>query len=242
MLSEPHLSVCLQHRIGALTLDVAFTTSSAWTVLFGPSGSGKSTVLRAIAGLIRPHQGSITINDQLVCNPERGVCLSPQLRPVRWSAQHPALFPHLSVAQNLAFGLTRSSGLSATQVRSAAEEALAHFHLESLSSRRPAQRSGGEQQRVAVARAAIGARGKLLLLDEPFTGLDTEVRNRLVADLRAWLGASPVVSVTHNVAETILLQAEVVRLAQGQVTAQGPAVGVLAHERSQLLAALQQAS
>jgi len=232
MLSEPHLSVRLEHRIGALALDVTFRTSSPWTVLFGPSGSGKSTVLRAVAGLLRPQAGSITLGDQPVCDTSRSICLAPRFRPVCWSAQHPALFPHLSVAENVAFGLTRSGSLSAAQVRSAAEEALAHFQLRSLALRRPAQLSGGEQQRVALARAAIGVRGKLLLLDEPFTGLDTELRDRLITDLRTWLGSTPVVSVTHNVTEAILLEAEVIRLAQGKVTAQGTALCVLAHERT----------
>ncbi len=238
MPSEPHLSVRLQHRIGALTLDAAVTTSSPWTVLFGPSGSGKSTILRAIAGLFRPQNGSITVGDQLVCDISQRICLAPRFRPVCWSAQHPALFPHLSAAQNIAFGLARTQGLSAAQVRSATEEALAHFQLEAFALRRPAHLSGGEQQRVAIARAAIGARGKLLLLDEPFTGLHTELRDRLLTDLRAWLGPTPVVSVTHNVAEAILLKAEVIRIAQGKVVAQGAASSVLADERTQLLAAL----
>lgn len=239
MSSEPRIAVNLRHRIGHLALQAAFSTSAPWTVLFGPSGSGKSTLLRAIAGLLRPDHGSITLNGQVVCDREQNLWIGPRARPSRWSAQTATLFPHMTIARNLAFGLTQSRSLSASDRRDAVAQALHHFRLTTLSARYPAQLSGGEQQRVAVARTAIGARGKVLLLDEPFTGLDSPVRDRLIEDLRAWLGDTPVLSVTHSVAEALLLQAHVVRLADGKVAAQGPAALVLKEERERLLTILQ---
>lgn len=238
MSSEPHAAVNMRHRIGNLALDVNFSTSAPWTVLFGPSGSGKSTVLRAVAGLVRPERGSITLQGQVVCDRANNIWLGPHSRAMRWSGQRATLFAHMSVQQNIAFGLTQANPQSAFQKRESVAEALSHFHLEGLAMRRPVQLSGGEQQRVAVARAAIGVRGKLLLLDEPFTGLDDAVRDRLIADLRVWLGDTPVLSVTHNVAEALLLQAEVVRLEEGKIAAQGPASIVLQQERERLLAVL----
>ena len=238
MSSEPHAAVILRHRIGNLALDVNFSASAPWTVLFGPSGSGKSTVLRAVAGLVRPDRGSIMLRGHVVCDRANNIWLGPQSRSMRWSGQRATLFAHMTVQQNIAFGLTQADPQSGVQKRECVAKALSHFHLEGLAMRRPVQLSGGEQQRVAVARAAIGVRGKLLLLDEPFTGLDAAVRDRLIADLRLWLGDTPVLSVTHNVAEALLLQAEVIRLQEGKVAAQGPAAIVLQQERQRLLAVL----
>lgn len=115
---------------------------------------------------------------------------------------------------------------------------MAAFHLEAFAAKRPRELSGGQAQRVAVARAAVGAEGKLLLLDEPFSGLDAAVREELIADLRAWLGETPVISVTHDVGEAFLLGAEVVKIADGRVVAQGPVGVVLAEERDRLAGVL----
>jgi molybdate transport system ATP-binding protein len=118
------------------------------------------------------------------------------------------------------------------------EAALEVFDLTRLAGKRPAELSGGERQRVAVARAAVAAKDRLLLLDEPFTGLDAPVRDRLIASLRDWLGETPIVSVTHDVAEAFQLDAEIVRLAEGRVVDQGPPTVVLAQERQRLLSLL----
>ena len=237
--ASPHLAIELTHRIGSLSLDVSFQLTQPWTVLFGPSGSGKSTILRIIAGLIRPSRAKIILrwrqHDQVGTDTARKILLPPHRRFVRWSAQRPALFPHMTVLDNLRFAAppgTHSDLLIA--------EALERFHIAHLAGRLPGKLSGGEQQRAAIARAACSSDGRLLLLDEPFTGLDAPLRDELLADLRAWLARThtPVLSVTHDISEAFQLDAEVIKLHQGSVVRQGPAELVLAQERQRLLAHL----
>jgi molybdate transport system ATP-binding protein len=115
------------------------------------------------------------------------------------------------------------------------DRAIHHFEIDEINYKRPNELSGGQRQRVAVIRAAVGARGKHLLLDEPFNGLDAEVRDELIAQLRSWLGETPILSVTHDIGEVFHLGAEVVKIAEGRVVAQGPAAEVLAQDRDRLL-------
>jgi molybdate transport system ATP-binding protein len=143
----------------------------------------------------------------------------------------------MTVEENLAFGLGRVEE-SSSHVKAETERALGAFHLTDLARRRTDALSGGERQRVSVARAAVSAAGRMLLLDEPFAGLDAGVRDGLIEDVRSWIGDSPVISVTHDVGEAFLLGAEVVRLAEGRVVAQGPVETVLAEERRRLRAVL----
>jgi molybdate transport system ATP-binding protein len=226
MLDESHLKVRFRHQLGTLELDVAFETGAPWTVLFGPSGSGKSTILRVIAGLETPGVGYVRVGSQTVLELESGVNVPAWRREVRWSAQRAMLYPGMTVAENLAFAANDVDGV------------LEGFHLTALAKKRPQELSGGEAQRVAVARAAAGARGKVLLLDEPFAGLDGGVRDELILDLREWLGETPVISVTHDVGEAFLLGAEVVRVAEGEVVAQGAVGDVLGEERRRLVGVL----
>ncbi len=234
----PHLSVELKHRLGALEIDAKVELTQPWTVLFGPSGSGKSTILRAIAGLLRPDHARISVRleeqETVLTDSALGVFIPAHRRPVRWCAQSPALFPNMTVRQNLRFAA--ENGASDQQ----ADMALERFHLTRLASARPATLSGGEQQRVALARAAVSSNGQLLLLDEPFSGLDVPLRDELLAALREWLAkyGTPVLSVTHDIGEAFLLGAEVIRLHQGRVIEQGPVVHVLAQERVRLLSQL----
>ena len=240
------LDVDLRLRLDNLTLAAAFTTVAPWTVLFGPSGSGKSTLLRAIAGLEHPTSGHIRLNGATLFqagtpDPSTNKSIPAWQRPIRWSAQRPILYPHMTVAQNLAFATPNPQHLS---------DGIQAFHLAPYLAKRPSQLSGGEAQRIAVARAAISTRGAaaLLLLDEPFSGLDRPIRDRFIADLRTWLAETPVLSVTHDVAEAFLLDAHVVRIDAGsihagnmdagRIVAQGPAAEVLAEERRHLLATL----
>jgi molybdate transport system ATP-binding protein len=237
---RPHLSCEIRHRLGTFDLDVAFALSRPWTVLFGPSGSGKSSILRAIAGLIRPQQAKIVVHQsgktQTVADTAAGVFLPPHQRRVRWAAQRPALFPHMTVRENLQYATERGDADS----DKATHLALERFHLTKFADSKPSTLSGGEQQRASVARAAIAANGRLLLLDEPFTGLDTPLRDSLLTDLQAWLDGSntPVLSVTHDIAEAFQLNAEVLKLHEGRIVQQGPAAEVLADERASLLAQL----
>ena len=236
--SEALVAVDLRHRLGTLALNVAFEATAPWTVLFGPSGSGKSTVLRSIAGLVRPDEGSVSILGERVSGD--GVWVPAHRRRTRWAAQEAALFPRKTVKWNLAIGMGLEGTFAGRGWIDELDHALDVFGLRELESAYPAELSGGQRQRVSVVRAAMGARGRVLLLDEPFSGLDAEVRDRLRASLRVWLGGTPVISVTHDVGEAFLLGAEVVRMAEGRVVAQGPAAEVLAGDRERLLGMLGQ--
>lgn len=232
---KPHLSFSMQHRQGALAFDAAFELTEPWTVLFGPSGSGKTTILRAIAGLMRPEAGRIVLGSATVLfDRARGICVPAYRRGVRLSAQAATLFPKMTVCANVAYGVP--SGSDGTVA-----EALRRFRLEGLAEAMPWKLSGGERQRVAVIRAAASAvtlaGGGLLLLDEPFAGLDLQLRDELLGDLRNWLAEMkvPVLSVTHDVGEAFQLGAEVIKLSDGKILRQGPVGVVLAEERARLM-------
>ena len=231
----------MKHSLSSLELDAAFSLAQPWTVLFGPSGSGKSTILRAIAGLIKPDFAKIILrwnNRQVdVVDTAANVFIASHKRPVRWAGQSSALFPHMTVRQNLAFAFENTADYPERTV----DQALQCFRLAPLGERKPAVLSGGERQRVSIARAALAANGRLLLLDEPFTGLDMPLRNQLIADLREWLTLTrtPVLSVTHDISEAFQLNAEILKLHDGSVIAQGSATNVLAKERTALLSQLQ---
>jgi molybdate transport system ATP-binding protein len=213
-------------------LDLAIDLVPGWNVLFGPSGAGKSTFLRAVAGLLRPASGVIRIADQVWFDSDRNIFLPPERRSIGFLAQRPVLFPHMSVAENVAFGLRATAHESAGRVA----EMLEIFHCSELSDRSPAKLSGGEQQRVALARAAV-RRPQILLLDEPFRGLDFELRDAILTDLQAWLSTSqiPVLAVSHDVVEICEVGARVVRIAAGKFVESGPALAILAKERQQIV-------
>lgn len=237
-MSDNLLSLRLKHRVGAVALDVAFTLTQPWTVLFGPSGSGKTTVLRAIAGFVRPEEARITFgpNSEVLVDTNERIFVPAHRRPIRSATQTARLFPHQSVRQNLMYGL----GSENPEVT---EQVMSLFHLSELENRRPEELSGGERQRISVARAVVSATtytgpGRaLLLLDEPFTGLDAVLRDELLEGLREWLANRkvPVLSVTHTLGEAFQLAAEVIKIANGRVVEQGPVEMVLAAERRRLL-------
>jgi molybdate transport system ATP-binding protein len=239
---SPHLNVRIQHRLGALELNVAFTLTQPWTVLFGPSGSGKTTVLRAIAGFVQPDAGRIVScfygRDFVMTDTARKIFVKPHERNVRVAGQGAALFPHLTVRENIAFGARSQTDGAAAEI---VQEAIKRFQLRELVEKFPTMLSGGERQRVAIARAATAAmslsEGSILLLDEPFTGLDARLRDELIEELRGWLALMerPVLSVTHDVGETFQLGTEVIKIAEGRVVEQGPIDVVLAGERERLL-------
>jgi len=173
------LQVRIQKRLDAFDLDVELEVDTGLTVLFGPSGAGKTMTLRAVAGLLTPDAGHIAINGECLFDSAQGVNLPPQRRRVGYVMQDYALFPHLTVAENIAFGLT---GHTAREKQLIVREMLEVMRLEGLGSRRPDRLSGGQQQRVALARALV-IQPRVLLLDEPFAALDTPLRSRLRRDL-----------------------------------------------------------
>jgi molybdate transport system ATP-binding protein len=197
------------------------------TILFGPSGSGKTTVLRCVAGLERPDRGFIRFGGQSWFDSATGICVPPQRRGVGYLFQEYALFPHLTVQGNIAYGL---SGLSKVQRQSRVADAIALLALGGLERRYPRQLSGGEQQRVALARALV-CRPRLLLLDEPLSALDSPTREPLRRELRRLLVHLdvPILLVTHDRVEARALGDHMTILHQGTIHQAGSVEEVFAH-------------
>jgi molybdate transport system ATP-binding protein len=238
--ARAHLEVEFRKRIGALEMDVAFRATAPWTVLFGPSGSGKSTILRVIAGLERADAGRVSVLGNVVADSKNEVWVPAYKRWLRSAGQRAYLRPRKTVKWQMTEGTATGHDpyWAGRAFLDELERLLDHFKLRGLAELRPEALSGGQRQMVSVVRAAAGARGGVLLLDEPFSGLDAGVRDQLIEDLRGWLGNTPVVSVTHDVGEAFLLGAEVVKIAGGRVVAQGPVGEVLAEERKRLVGIL----
>ncbi|HUR43113.1 MAG TPA: molybdenum ABC transporter ATP-binding protein [Aestuariivirga sp.] len=206
---------------GGFDLDVAFSAGAGVTALFGPSGSGKTTILNAIAGLERPQQGQIAVEGKVFFDSQKQVDLPPQRRHIGYVFQDALLFPHLSVAQNLRYGMNRQSG--------GFDKIVALLGLESLLERRPAKLSGGERQRAAIARALL-SEPRVLLMDEPLASLDIERKHDIlpyVENLRDSLGM-PILYVSHSVEEVARLADRVIVIDQGKVIAAGPPETALA--------------
>jgi molybdate transport system ATP-binding protein len=206
-------------------LDVTTSFSAGFTVLFGPSGAGKSTLLDCIAGLQRPDSGRIALGEEAFFDSARKLSLSPQRREIAYVFQSLALFPHLTVEQNIRYGLSR---LSVTEQRERTSRIAGAFRIANLLVRRTAELSGGERQRVALARALVTS-PRVLLLDEPLTGLDSSLRRAILEDLRAWneLNRLPILYVTHNREEVEAIGEHVVTLSDGRVQDMGAPRAVL---------------
>ena len=248
----PYLNVQMRHRIGALELNVEFKLTKQWTILFGPSGSGKTTILRVLTGLVRPDEAVIECTAapgssrsvKILFNDTRtNRHLASYKRGIGFAPQQARLFPHMSVIDNLGYGVK-------TPPHGGTGDRLANLHsileimrIAPLAKKYPSNLSGGEAQRANLARALATALAipslscNLFLFDEPFAGLETGLRDELIADLRGWLSKAgvPVLSVTHDVAEAFQLGAEVIKIAEGRVVEQGPVESVLAEERVRLL-------
>lgn len=203
-LDAPSLTVDIEKRLGPFRLRSCFEAGAReLIVLFGPSGSGKSLSLRSIAGLLRPDAGRITIGGAPVFDAALRIDRPPQQRGVGMVVQSYALFPHMTVADNIAFGLR---GQSSAARRTRVEELLALLDLTSLAGRKPHAISGGQAQRVALARA-LAPKPRLLLLDEPFSALDTAIRvnlRRELIRLKRDLDLT-IVFVTHDLREAYAL-------------------------------------
>jgi molybdate transport system ATP-binding protein len=206
----------------AAALDVAMPAGSL-LVLFGPSAAGKTTVLRHVAGFERPHSGVIRFGDEVWCDVGAHRWAPPQARGVGLVFQQPALFPHLTVRDNVRYGQCRDQ--VATRSRSGRgqfAEIVALLGIADLEHRYPRALSGGEAQRVALARA-LAPRPRLLLLDEPFAALDTPTRGRLRRDVRALLQSTgtPAVLVTHDRTEAMSMGDAVAVMIDGRVRQTG---------------------
>ncbi len=190
------------------------------TVLFGPSGAGKTTILRCLAGLDRPDAGVIRFGEETWFDAGKGLFCPPQERRVGVLFQDYALFPHLTVRKNVAYGLSDSPREERT---GRTDEVLTLVGMRALAERYPSELSGGERQRIALART-LAPRPRLLLLDEPLSALDTPAREALRSGLRAFLAALdvPSVVVTHDRAEALLLGDRVAVVLDGSVRQVGP--------------------
>jgi molybdate transport system ATP-binding protein len=210
-------------------VDVALDVADGETVaVLGPNGAGKSTVLAVAAGLLRPDAGRVVLDGAELTGP--GVWVAPHARRIALLAQDPLLFPHLSALENVAFG-PRSRGTRRRIARDQAHAWLEEVGVAELADRRPGQLSGGQAQRVAVARA-LAADPRVLLLDEPMAALDVAVRPALRQSLRRVLADRTAVLVTHDVLDALLLADRVVVVDGGRVVEAGPTTEVLTRPRS----------
>ena len=225
-----HLQINISRSVFELNLDIQLPEQGI-TAIFGPSGSGKTSLLRAVAGLEKNPQGRIQIGTNIWQDTHQGICLPTWQRPLGYVFQESSLLSHLSVAENLNFGLKRalkSASSVQTEANKALQASIELLGIGSLLQRMPNELSGGERQRVAIARA-IAMQPQLLLMDEPLASLDTERRQEIfpwLARLRDEL-KMPMLYVTHSAEEVTRLADHLMVLDNGKVKAQGSVSSVL---------------
>ena len=236
---ESGLEARLRLRLGRLDLDVMLAIEPGGiAALLGPNGAGKTTVLRALAGLLPLTEGRVVLDGQVLEDTARRVRVPAERRPVGMVFQDYLLFPHLSVLENVAFGL-RSRGAGRASARQGAAGWLERLGLGAVGDARPGTLSGGQQQRVALARA-LATDPRLLLLDEPLSALDVSIRAEVRRDLRRHLREFPGVNllVTHDPLEAIALADRLVVIEDGRVVQAGTPAEVTEHPRSAYVADL----
>ncbi|GAA3514663.1 ATP-binding cassette domain-containing protein [Aeromicrobium panaciterrae] len=226
-----HLEATITGRDTVVELDVADGETVA---IIGPNGAGKSSVLAAIAGILRPDRGRATLDGEVLFDDR--VWTPAHSRGTALLAQDALLFPHLTVLDNVAFG-PRSAGRGRTQSRAAAARWLDEVGATDLASRKPSQLSGGQAQRVGVARA-LAAEPHLLLLDEPMAALDITVVPAMRHVLKRVLADRTALIVTHDVLDAALLADRVIVMDRGRIVEHGPTREVLARPRSQFGASI----
>ncbi|MBW2454188.1 MAG: ABC transporter ATP-binding protein [Deltaproteobacteria bacterium] len=221
-------------QLPAFALDVKLAVAARSLVLFGPSGAGKSVLLQLVAGLMTPDRGRIVLDGRVLFDGDARINLPPQERRVGLVFQHYALFPHMTVERNLAFGL-----IDAHAGDERVAEMADRLRIDHLLGARPGKLSGGERQRVALGRALL-ARPDLLLLDEPLSALDTTRRERLRWELLEVTGELdiPTIFVTHDLEEAYLMGEELAVMEGGRVLQAGPRDQVLFSPRNRLVARL----
>ncbi|WP_375424921.1 sulfate/molybdate ABC transporter ATP-binding protein [uncultured Friedmanniella sp.] len=232
------MTLDLTARVAARDLDLQLQLGTGERVaVLGPNGAGKSSLLALLAGVLRADSGRAELDGQVLFDQgprqsggPRPRWLPPHARGIALLAQEPLLFPHLSVLGNVAFG-PRAAGQSRRQAGETARRWLAEVEATELADRRPAQLSGGQAQRVAVARA-LAAEPRLLLLDEPMAALDVGAAPVLRRTLRRVLAGRAAVLVTHDLLDAVLLADRVVVLDAGRVVEAGPTADVIRHPRT----------
>lgn len=214
------LKVQIKKDVQGFSLDVSFQVENEFAVLFGASGSGKTMTLNAIAGLFQPDEGQISLGDRLFFQ-DRKSLFPPQKRELGYIFQNHSLFPHLTVWENVLFG---GRGMQANLKINAAENFIRKFNLQGLEHKKPCEISGGQAQRVALARALMN-KPKALLLDEPFSALDTPTRVAIGQCLRDVMKELhiPVVLVTHDIYEACAMADKMIVVDQGRILQIGTA-------------------
>jgi molybdate transport system ATP-binding protein len=230
------LSIWLHKQLSTFDLSFELNVPPGVTALFGPSGAGKSMTLACIAGLAKPDAGHIALNGFTFFDSHARINLPPQRRRIGYVMQDYLLFPHLTVGENVAFGL---QGLSRAQRRKTVEDMLERVGLAGYEARRPQALSGGQQQRVALARALV-IQPRALLLDEPFSALDAPTRALLRHDLLSLQRSLnlPVIFITHDFGEAYLLADQLAVLVEGKLLQCGAPAEVVARPVNQTVARL----
>jgi molybdate transport system ATP-binding protein len=221
--ADPTLSARIRKAFSSaereFSLDVEFGAAPGFTILFGPSGSGKTTLLDCVAGLAVPDVGRIMVGERVFFDASDSVDLPIAKRRVGYVLQDLALFPHLTVKQNVEYGLAH---LPRPDREKKAAFMMREFRIEHLAQQRPGKISGGERQRVALARVLV-TDPRVLLLDEPLAALDASTKSRILDDLRRWNREHrvPILYVTHSRDEVLALGERVLVIEQGSIIAQG---------------------
>ncbi|ADL51279.1 sulfate/molybdate ABC transporter ATP-binding protein [Clostridium cellulovorans] len=214
-----YLSVDIKKKLQKFSLNINFELTGGTLALLGESGCGKTITLRCIAGLVKPDEGRIILNDRVLFDSEKGINLSIQKRKVGFLFQNYALFPHMTVEENIGYGL---KGLNKVEKNKIIDAVLEITQLSELKKSYPHQISGGQQQRIALARA-LAVNPEILMLDEPFSALDNHLRNLMIKHMKEILENynGPTIFVTHNMEEAYSLCTDTVIIEKGRSIQQG---------------------
>lgn len=225
------LEVNIEKCLGDFLLKVCFQCDGEQTAVLGASGCGKSMMLKCIAGIMKPDRGRIVLNDKVLFDSEKKINLPPQKRHVGYLFQNYALFPNMTVEQNIVCGLHEEK--DSEQKRIKMKTWMAKLQLEGLEKHKPYQLSGGQQQRVALARILVG-NPEILMLDEPFSALDSYLRDQLLIEIKNILAGfqKDVLMVTHNRDEAYALCQNLMIMDKGRISCQGKTKDVFAHPQN----------
>ncbi len=209
------LEVRVKRKLPGFTLDVAFSVNQEILAILGPSGSGKTMTLQCISGLVHPDEGYVNLNGKVLLDTSKKINMPARLRKVGFVFQNYALFPHLTVSQNIAYGIRR---LAPKEINDRVSELLEKMNIPKLGDRLPRQLSAGQQQRVAVARA-LAPEPEVLLLDEPFSALDSLVKERLQLELQALHNfyKGIILFVTHDLTEGYKFSSKIAVFESGRI-------------------------
>jgi molybdate transport system ATP-binding protein len=213
-ISKTVIDLSVRKNLGDFSLNLSLTLDKGMTVLFGPSGSGKSLTLQTIAGWVVPEEGFVQVNGSTYFDKKKKINVPIHERRIGYVFQEPSLFPHMTVWENIAFGISR---LSSREKENKVRPMMERMRLEGLEKHYPHQLSGGQKQRVAVARSLVTS-PLVLLLDEPFASLDQPVRTKIRLDLIRIQKEDkvPILFVTHDVEEAFILADEIVVINDGR--------------------------